>query len=254
MRGNPGANRRGACGLSWRRQYVHGRETVDAGCARRRQLLHAELRRDHVQQGEVFAGAEVRLHDLDADRVATVKAFCERFVRSRGAAMSFVETPDLDRALAGADFVIVTFRVGGIKSLTLDETLPPRFGYFGNETVGPGGLFMAMRTVPVVLDVARRMKRLCPQAWLLNYANPTNFIGDALQRAGHRRWVALCDGYICPPRDIGVTVGLDYERVTTGMPESTTARGFTKPAATGAISWRRCAGWIPRPSKPISPR
>ena len=167
------------------------------------------------KKGELFAGAEVRLHDLDADRVATVKAFCERFVRSRGAAMTFVEAPDLDRSLAGADFVIATFRIGGIKSLTLDEIIPPQFGYFGNETVGPGGLFMAMRTVPVVLDVARRMKRLCPRAWLLNYANPTNFIGDALQRAGHRRWVALCDGYICPPRDIGVTVGLDHERVTT---------------------------------------
>jgi 6-phospho-beta-glucosidase len=166
-------------------------------------------------RGEPFAGAEVRLHDLDADRVATVKAFCERFVRSRGAAMTFVEAPDLDRALSGADFAIATFRIGGMKSLTLDETIPPRFGYFGNETVGPGGLFMAMRTVPVVLDVARRMKRLCPRAWLLNYANPTNFIGDALQRDGHRRWVALCDGYICPPRDIGVTVGLDYQRVTT---------------------------------------
>jgi 6-phospho-beta-glucosidase len=168
-----------------------------------------------LNKGEVFAGATVRLHDLDADRVAMVKAFCERFIRSRGAAMTFVETPDLDQALAGADFVIATFRIFGIKSLTLDETIPPRFGYFGNETVGPGGVFMAMRTVPVVLDVARRMKRLCPQAWLLNYANPTNFIGDALQRDDHRRWVALCDGYICPPRDIGVTVGLDHERIAT---------------------------------------
>ncbi|MGO8704711.1 MAG: hypothetical protein ACLQVA_12915 [Candidatus Brocadiia bacterium] len=167
------------------------------------------------KKGKVFAGAEVRLHDLDADRVATVKAFCERFVRSRDAAMTFIAAPDLDRALEGADFVIATFRVGGIKSLTLDEIIPPRFGYFGNETVGPGGMFMAMRTIPVVLDVARRMKRLCPQAWLLNYANPTNFIGDALQRDGHRRWVALCDGFICPPRDIGVTVGVDFERIAT---------------------------------------
>jgi 6-phospho-beta-glucosidase len=167
------------------------------------------------EKGAVFAGAEVRLHDLDPARVAMVKPFCEKFARSRGADMTFVDAPDLDRALDGADFVLVTFRVGGLKSLMLDETIPPRYGYFGNETVGSGGLFMAMRTVPVVLDVAERMKRLCPKAWLLNYANPTNFIGDALQRSGHRRWVALCDGYICPPRDIGVTVGLDFRQITT---------------------------------------
>ena len=166
-------------------------------------------------KGKLFAGAEVRLHDPDADRVATIKAFCERFVRSRGAAMTFVEAPDLDRALGGADFAIATFRIGGLKSLTLDETIPTRFGYFGEETAGPGGLFMAMRTVPVVLDVARRMKRLCPRAWLLNYANPTNFIGEALQRDGHRRWAGLCTGFAGPPRDVGRIIGLDYQRITT---------------------------------------
>ncbi|MBN2582559.1 MAG: hypothetical protein JXL80_05780, partial [Planctomycetes bacterium] len=116
---------------------------------------------------EVFAGAEVRLHDLATDRVALVKAFCEKFTRSRKVPMTFVEAPDLDRSLDGADFVIATFRIGGVRSIQMDESIPPRFGYFGNETVGPGGMFMAARTVPVVLDVAARMKRLCPEAWLL---------------------------------------------------------------------------------------
>jgi 6-phospho-beta-glucosidase len=157
----------------------------------------------------------MRLHDPDAGRVALVKAFCEKFARSRGAEMSFVETPDLDRSLDGADFVITTFRIGGLKSLALDESLPPLFGYYGEETAGPGGLFMAMRTVPVILDVARRMERGCPRAWLINYANPTNFLGDALQRSGYRRWVSLCDGYTGPPRTIGLSLGLDPARITT---------------------------------------
>ena len=164
---------------------------------------------------EVYAGAEMRLHDPDAGRVALVKAFCEKFTRSRGAEMSFVETPDLDWSLDGADFVITSFRIGGLKSLMLDESLPQQFGYFGKETAGPGGLFMAMRTVPVLLDVARRMERVCPRAWLINYANPTNFLGDALQRSGYRRWVSLCDGYTGPPRTIGLTLGLDQKRITT---------------------------------------
>ena len=74
---------------------------------------------------------------------------------------------------------------------------------------------MAIRTIPVMLDVAARMKRLCPEAWLLNYANPTNFIGDALRRVGLERSVSLCDGFMCPPRDIGATLGLDFERIVT---------------------------------------
>lgn len=166
-------------------------------------------------RAEVFAGTEVRLHDLDPGRVELVKTFCERFVQAKDVPMTFVDAPDLDRSLAGADFVISTFRIGGLPSLMLDETIPPRFGYFGNETVGPGGMFMAVRTVPVLLDIAERMGRLCPQAWLLNYANPTNFIADALQRTGHERSVSLCDGYICPPRDIGVTLGIDFRKVLT---------------------------------------
>jgi 6-phospho-beta-glucosidase len=164
---------------------------------------------------QVFGDAEVRLHDLDPGRVALVKAFCERFVRAKAVPMTFVEVPDLDRSLDGADLAISTFRIGGLRSLMLDESIPPRFGYFGNETVGPGGIFMAVRTVPVMLDVASRMARLCPQAWLLNYANPTNFIGDALRRAGYPRTVSLCDGYMCPPNDIGHTLKLDPKRIVT---------------------------------------
>ena len=83
------------------------------------------------------------------------------------------------------------------------------------RSVGPGGLFMAMRTIPVALDVAARMKRLCPDAWLLNYANPTHMIADALRRRGYERSVGLCDGYICPPADVGIFFGLEREEVET---------------------------------------
>ena len=164
---------------------------------------------------QVWSGAEVRLVDPNAERVALVKAFCEKFIGVKKVPMTFRGPMELDAGLDGADFVIATFRIGGIPSLRMDETIPPRFGYFGNETVGPGGMFMAMRTAPVVLDVARRMERLCPEAWLLNYANPTNFIADALWRTGFRRGVGLCDGFICPPNDIGATLGLDPKTVTT---------------------------------------
>lgn len=165
---------------------------------------------------EIFSEAEVRLNDPNADRVALVKAFCEVYTKAKGVPMTFVAAPELDRALDGATIVITTFRVGGPAALHMDESIPPRFGYYGDETVGPGGMFMAIRTVPVVLDVARRMARLCPQAWLLNYANPTNFIADALHRSGYVRSASLCDGFICPPNDIGLTLlGRETQEIVT---------------------------------------
>lgn len=164
---------------------------------------------------EVWDNAEVRLYDMDRERVRLVIAFCEKFTQVKKVRMTFRDEPDLDRALAGADFVITTFRIGGVRSLMKDETIPLRFGYFGDETAGPGGLFMAIRTVPVVLDVARRMQRLCPEAWLLNYANPTNYISDALHRSGFTRSVGLCDGYTCAPRGFAFTLDIPKYLVNT---------------------------------------
>jgi 6-phospho-beta-glucosidase len=162
---------------------------------------------------EVFTDTEVRLHDVNAERVKLVKAFNEQFVKAKNVPMTFIDEPDLDRAIEGADFVITTFRIGGEQSLILDETIPPRFGYYGDETMGPGGMFMAIRTVPVVIDVAKRMERLCPDAWLLNYANPTNFITDALKQRSKIKSAGLCDGYITPPREIGQMLDIPKEKI-----------------------------------------
>jgi len=154
-----------------------------------------------VARPDVWAGAEVRLQDIAPSRTHLVKAFCEKYAARKGLPLTVVEQPDLDRALDGADFVIATFRIGGIPALELDETIPPRFGYLGDETAGPGGLFMAIRTVPVVMDVARRMERLCPDAWLLNYANPTHYCVAGVARTTRTKVVGLCDNYIAGMAD-----------------------------------------------------
>ncbi len=164
---------------------------------------------------EVFGSGEIRLHDIDPERVALVKEFCEKLVRARDVPMSLSAEPDLERSLEGADFVIATFRIGGEKSTILDEAIPPRFGYYGEETTGPGGMFMAMRTVPVIVDVAKKMERLCPDAWLVNYANPANFLADAVCRTTRINTVSLCDGYTEGRDHIAVTLGIPSDRVST---------------------------------------
>jgi 6-phospho-beta-glucosidase len=156
-----------------------------------------------VQKPDIWANTEVRLHDPDTERVALVKAFCEKYTARKKVPLTLVPQPDLDRALDGADFVIATFRIGGVRALHLDESIPPRFGYMGDETAGPGGMFMAIRTVPVLMDVARRMTRLCPQAWLLNYANPTHFVTAGVTRTSRIKCVGLCDNYVAPMGDLG---------------------------------------------------
>ncbi len=162
---------------------------------------------------EVFASTQVRLHDIDSERVRLVKQFCEQFVKAKNVPMTFHDEPDLERALEGTDFVVATFRIGGVKSTILDETIPPEFGYCGDETAGPGGLFMAMRTLPVIVDVARKMERICPDAWLMNYANPTNFLADGVLRTTRINTVSLCDGYICPPYHIAGSLGIPSDGV-----------------------------------------
>ena len=162
---------------------------------------------------QVFASAEVRLTDINPERVQAIRSFGEQFTRAKGVPINFREVPEWDRALDGADYVIVTFRIGSERSTILDESIPPDFGYYGDETVGPGGMFMAMRTVPALVDVAQRMERLCPEAWLINYANPANFLADGVRRATRTRVVALCDGYCNAPADIGASFGLHMDDV-----------------------------------------
>lgn len=174
---------------------------------------------------EVFASAEVRLQDINPERVALIKQFCERYAEAVDVPMSFADQPELERALDGADFVIATFRIGGERSTILDETIPPRFGYYGEETTGPGGMFMAMRTAPVLVEVAKKMERLCPEAWLVNYANPANFLSDAVVRATAIKTVSLCDGY---------TEGRDHIAASLGIPDD---RVFTLHAGLNHFSW-----------------
>src|SRR6478672_8876505 len=98
-------------------------------------------------------------------------------------------TPELD----GADFVLVQLRVGGQAARLVDETLPHRFGAIGQETTGPGGFAKALRTVPLVLDIAAESAaRGAPGSWLLDFTNPVGIVTQALSDAGHRA-IGLCN-------------------------------------------------------------
>jgi 6-phospho-beta-glucosidase len=155
---------------------------------------------------------QIVLLDPDLERLAVVAGLSRRIVARTGAPIRVIETDDRSHALEGADFVLVQLRVGGQAARLMDETLPPRFGCVGQETTGPGGFAKALRTVPVVLDLAEEAGRRAPEAWIVDFTNPVGIVTQALLDAGHRA-IGLCNVAIGFQRRLAVHWGVAPERV-----------------------------------------
>ncbi len=146
-------------------------------------------------------------------RREVVGGLSERILRERGWGGTFRTTADAHAALEGADFVVVQLRIGGQAARHVDETLPVGHGCLGQETVGAGGLAKALRTVPVVLELAEEMgARANPGAWLVDFTNPVGIVTQALLDEGHRA-VGLCNVAIWAQRRIGHYLGVEPDDV-----------------------------------------
>ncbi|CAL9568475.1 6-phospho-beta-glucosidase [Streptomyces eurythermus] len=135
---------------------------------------------------------ELVLVDPAADRLELVGGLARRIFARQGHTGRIVTTSDLDAGVDGADAVLLQLRVGGQAAREKDETWPLECGCIGQETTGAGGLAKALRTVPVVLDIAERVRRANPRAWIIDFTNPVGIVTRALLRAGHRA-VGLCN-------------------------------------------------------------
>lgn len=136
---------------------------------------------------------ELALYDIDHSHVEIIASLGSRMANARGASLSLSVAGSAEEAIVGADFVFTTFRPGGFDSRHLDETLPLGYGLVGQETVAPGGFFMACRSVPIVLELARIRDRVAPDAWIINYTNPTSIVTGAVIRHASGRILGLCD-------------------------------------------------------------
>ena len=152
----------------------------------------AGILRTLTERANEMPGWSLVLQDIRSERQETMLALGRNLVRARGAELEINATLDLEEALEGADFVATCFRIGGYEALNLDVSIPLEHGIYGDETSGPGGIFFACRTIPVVVDIARRMERLCPDAFLINYANPTSFVADGVRRTSPTREISIC--------------------------------------------------------------
>ncbi|WP_443058084.1 6-phospho-beta-glucosidase [Streptomyces sp. KLMMK] len=156
--------------------------------------------------------AELVLVDPDEERLELVGALARRILARQGHPGRVTWTTDLDAGVDGADAVLLQLRVGGQAARHQDETWPLECGCVGQETTGAGGLAKALRTVPVVLDIAERVRRRSPHAWIVDFTNPVGIVTRALLAAGHRA-VGLCNVAIGFQRKFARLLGVAPEEV-----------------------------------------
>jgi alpha-galactosidase len=159
-------------------------------------------------------GARLALMDIDPDRLTHTVAGVRALVERHQLPADVIATTDRRTALRGADYVIITFQVGGLEAYRLDVEIPRRYGLDQcvGDTLGPGGVFRALRTIPVLLDIARDMADLCPDALLLQYANPMAMNCWALNTTGIRT-VGLCHSVQNTSSMLARQIGVPYREI-----------------------------------------
>lgn len=175
-----------------------------------------ELVEGFGRRAAVLGLRELVLYDIDRVRLDIVAGLARRILARSGFAGTVVTSTDLDSAVTGAAAVLIQLRVGGQVARLTDETVPLRYGLIGQETTGPGGFAKALRTVPVVLGIADRVRELAgPDTWILDFTNPVGIVTRALQHAGHRA-IGLCNVAIGFQRRLAARLDVDADRVRLG--------------------------------------
>ncbi len=161
---------------------------IGGGGVRTPLLVHGLAQSQSLLDIEEFA-----LFDIDPDRTEVIARVGREVVRKLGADFRIVVYDKLEEAVAGAHFIFSSIRVGGIAARANDERMAIEHGLAGQETTGPGGVAMALRTVPVVIEQAHVIERAAPDAWLINFTNPAGLITQALSAHSRLRVIGICD-------------------------------------------------------------
>jgi len=165
--------------------------TIGGGSSYTPELIEGFIKR-HIE----LPVKEIWLVDVETgkEKLEIVGALAKRMVLKAGVPIDIHLTLDRRNALKDADFVTTQFRVGQLDARVLDERIPAKYGMLGQETNGAGGLFNALRTVPVIYDIINDMKELCPDAWMINFTNPAGVVSEAVFRyADFEKYIGVCN-------------------------------------------------------------
>lgn len=155
-----------------------------------------ELMEGFIKRYKKLPIREIWLVDIEEgkEKLNIVGAMAQRMWKASGYDVDVHCTLDRRKALRGADFVTTQFRVGQLEARIKDERIPLLHGMLGQETNGAGGILKAFRTIPVILDIVSDMKELCPNAWLINFTNPSGIITETIiKHGGWKKCIGLCN-------------------------------------------------------------
>jgi len=175
-----------------------------------------ELAEGLLKRADVLPVTEYWLVDIEEGswKQEINAGLIRRMAKKAGVDLKVYTTLNREEALKDAAFVTTQLRVGGLDAREKDECIPLSHGMMGQETNGAGGLFKALRTIPVILEIADDMRRLCPHAWLINFTNPSGMVTEALLRhSPFKRVIGLCNVPIHMERSIAQILAVEPSRI-----------------------------------------
>jgi 6-phospho-beta-glucosidase len=176
-----------------------------------------ELIEGYIKRKDELPIKEIWLVDVEAgkEKCEIVTAMARRMVAAAGLDWRVECTLDRREALKGADFVSTQFRVGLLEARIKDERIPLSHGVLGQETKGAGGLFKALRTIPVIVAITKDMAELCPDAWLVNFTNPAGMVTEAaIFKGGWKKTIGLCNVQFGLMNSAAHRLGIPKEKLT----------------------------------------
>ena len=156
---------------------------------------------------------QVTLMDPNLEKVTLIAEVSRRLLEGSDMRIQIVTTQERKEAIAGADFIILQIRVGGLAARIRDERLPMEFGLVGNETTGAGGFACALRTIPVAVDIGRDIEQISPQAWLMNLSNPAGIVTEAILKHTRVHTIGFCNIPINTQYDLGKVLHVPPSRI-----------------------------------------
>ena len=152
-----------------------------------------ELIEGLISKKDTLPVTELYLMDIDERKLNIVGGLAKRMIEHAEVPCKVVLSTDYEESLTGAEFVLAQIRVGKLPARKLDETIPLKYNLIGQETCGMGGMFKGFRTIPVMLKIVKLMEKCCPNAWLINFSNPSGLIAQALLNYTNVKMMGLCN-------------------------------------------------------------
>jgi alpha-galactosidase/6-phospho-beta-glucosidase family protein len=164
-------------------------------------------------KSDLLSDIELVLMDIDSERLADLKRAGDIFNKANGSPIKLKSTTNLDEALDGASYVIVSISTGGFDAMQHDLAIPEKYGIYHTvgDTVGPGGCLRGVRNIPVFDDFGARMKKLCPDAWMINVTNPLSPLTRTPQRNHGIKTVGMCPSVHCAARSLALMAGANLD-------------------------------------------